>query len=63
MMLQAVSSNISWNYLVNMRDYLLPVSFLSLFTASSYGERYNNNVVGMRLLIPKIGIDVLYLDG
>lgn len=60
--LESLKSNFSYNYLVNMRDLLLPASLLSFLSTTAYATSYHENVGVLQHVNPKIGTYGLFGD-
>lgn len=56
----ALNSNISFEYLLNMRDLLSPVSLLSFFSVASHASSFHDNAGVLQYVNPKIGTYGLY---
>ena len=54
-LLQYASSNFSWDYFMNMRDFVLPASLFSLLATTSCASSYHDNAGVLRYVNPKIG--------
>jgi hypothetical protein len=50
-----LTANFSFEYFTNMRESVLPVSLLSLFSLSAQASSYHSNVGVLQFVNPKIG--------